>query len=641
MPPKLVIDEDGGRNHQRKVTPAVQLNDLVTFFRDPDNPQELMQQIRDSIPAKSYNENDFLGTGLIKGRIKQAPFRKIQLNMPGNALTYYEANRPRAFLAIAFLEDRFRLIIRTEDISQVTISRQGYVMRHLTADFVRNFPELTGLTGQALYGLFATVIARRKEVDDLIATLGPASAKIWKETKFSTLATNLGNSFRLIDLARGPRRRRVSYTEPRNKRRKGRTNELVQTDDDNTSGGSGDDADEDRDYEVDDNGEEEEDVDEIQHSDSPIGADGKDTKQEGYEGYNDLNTAMEDRPSRDRLQSLSKQGAAVNASRGRLNHTSEPQHQLTHRDNHRNDGQGSVDHRSIHPLSMEENSSSSSLASPLVKRLKRDHGHFTRHRMAESETTTSRSGLVPIAPAPALRKLVQRPSSSTNPNNGSSSNNSNSNNNNNNNNNNSNSNSTTTLTTAINNSNATAITTNGITVTTISSAKNKQISNRNDHVNRDSNLFSSVNTDDASLKELMEESNRRIKEQALDLEALRVEVSEREAIQEQQTVYMQDQMALLFQQMDQLHQHNVHLTAQLDEAHALIDMHTRSIRDLRKMILLGSTPTANANGGGGGGGGTNASPSDNASVNGDGSGQLSRLSDDPPMSGRSYYSSLK
>ncbi|KAF9543658.1 hypothetical protein EC957_000590 [Mortierella hygrophila] len=68
-------------------------------------------------------------------------------------------NRARVFLALKFLRDRLRLKARLEDRNfTFRIVRGGAPLKDLAHDMVADMPTLTGITGNALFALFTTMI---------------------------------------------------------------------------------------------------------------------------------------------------------------------------------------------------------------------------------------------------------------------------------------------------------------------------------------------------------------------------------------------------------------------------------------------------------------------------------------------------
>ncbi|KAG0371528.1 hypothetical protein BGX24_001543, partial [Mortierella sp. AD032] len=68
-------------------------------------------------------------------------------------------NRARAFLALKFLRDRLRHKARLEDRNfTFRIVRGGVTLRQLAHDIVVDMPTLAGITGNALFALFTTMI---------------------------------------------------------------------------------------------------------------------------------------------------------------------------------------------------------------------------------------------------------------------------------------------------------------------------------------------------------------------------------------------------------------------------------------------------------------------------------------------------
>ncbi|KFH69515.1 hypothetical protein MVEG_04326 [Podila verticillata NRRL 6337] len=188
MPPKRPPTAINGPSKwtRSSKTPLARLTPYTKYFRDPDNVDELIRKVRSQTEpyGKDYFSQQDSGSGGAGKATKQPTCRFLQLSRGNDGPPHqFESNQPKVFLATLYLQDRLTFLIQgNEELHKVKLSRHGPLFRNFAADINKNEPMLKGVTPQALFGMFESVVEMHDELDKELECL---TGNDWNSTHFS------------------------------------------------------------------------------------------------------------------------------------------------------------------------------------------------------------------------------------------------------------------------------------------------------------------------------------------------------------------------------------------------------------------------------------------------------------------------
>ncbi|KAG0010536.1 hypothetical protein BGZ82_003410, partial [Podila clonocystis] len=132
----------------------------------------------------------------------------------------FEVNRPKVFLATLYLQDRLTFMVQGNDeLHKVRLSKHGPVFRNIAADINKNEPMLQGVSPQALFGMFESVIEMHNELDQELENL---TGSDWNQSEFSKAVEAISSINKDINNARDSKKTDQEKKEQEEKERSDR-----------------------------------------------------------------------------------------------------------------------------------------------------------------------------------------------------------------------------------------------------------------------------------------------------------------------------------------------------------------------------------------------------------------------------------
>ncbi|KAF9924137.1 hypothetical protein FBU30_005831 [Linnemannia zychae] len=169
-------------SHRTITSPSqhAQIEDLVFFFRDPPNADELRLRIR---PLTQTVTNDIDNTLPSNTKYRGLQFDSFSTRRSS------EENRQKVFLATLYLRDCLQLIItnRQYNLQKVNITIHNEI-KELCNQLNRDGDLLKGVTPTALLSLYNKILEKRRALEEI---LKKATSEVFNNTRFSDLALEL------------------------------------------------------------------------------------------------------------------------------------------------------------------------------------------------------------------------------------------------------------------------------------------------------------------------------------------------------------------------------------------------------------------------------------------------------------------